>query len=286
MIEPQPSPPEGYAGPRRSHRPRPAEAGRNAEVLPLIDKDYLDAAGYDLCCGAYAKLPEWFVAELKSRGDVLELACGTGRIAIPLAQQGIAVTGLDYSKPMLDLARKKAKEKKVQIQWVPGDMRSFDLKRKFGTVLLLYNALWHLHELSDLERCLACVRRHLKPGGVFILDVFTPSFAYLTRDPNLRYPAYSYVDPQTGELVKFTESYRYEPDTQMARAVRYLGETDQVVGGVNLRMYFPRELDALLKYNGLAIQNKYGSWDREPFFTKSQHQLYFCEGSMLPAESE
>ncbi len=254
------------------------ESGR-LNVNPSIDKDYLDAEGYDLCCGAYAVLPDWFTNELKSRGDVLELAFGTGRIAIPLAQQGIAVTGLDYSKPMLDLARKKAQEKGVRIEWVAGDMRAIDLGRGFGAVLLLYNALWHLHELADVEQFLECVRRHLKPEGVFVLDVLTPSFTYLTRDPKRRYPSSSYVDPKTGGEVHITESYRYEPDTQISRIVRYRGDTDQVVGGLNLRMYFPRELDALLKYNGLVIQKKYGSWNREPFGPTSNHQLYFCSGA-------
>lgn len=71
-------------------------------------------------------------------------------------------------------------------------------------------------------------------------------------------------------------TYQYEPDTQIARSVHYTGDTDEVVGGLNLRMYFPQELDAMLHYNGLTIQQKWGGWDRSPFGPGSNHQLYPC----------
>ena len=88
-----------------------------------IDKDYLTAERYDQYYGAYATLPEWFLEELPLRGEVLELACGTGRIAIPLAEHGIEVTGIDYSEPMLRLARSKAESKGVKVDWNLADMR-------------------------------------------------------------------------------------------------------------------------------------------------------------------
>jgi len=72
-----------------------------------IDADYLAPAKYDQYYGAYATLPDWFLAELASREKILELACGTGRIAIPLAEHGLEVTGIDYSEPMLSLAKAK-----------------------------------------------------------------------------------------------------------------------------------------------------------------------------------
>ena len=58
--------------------------------------------------------------------------------------------------------------------------------------------------------------------------------------------------------------------------VHYRGDSDEIVGGLNLRMYFPQELDALLKYNGLRIKEKFGNWDREVFRPDSKHQLCFC----------
>ena len=151
-----------------------------------IDADYLAPAKYDQYYGAYATLPDWFLAELASREKVLELACGTGRIAIPLAEHGLEVTGIDYSEPMLSLARAKAEGKQVRANWICDDICRFDTGRQYGSILLLSNALWHLHDLADFEECIRCVKRHLAPGGYFILDVFVPGLEILNRDPSRR----------------------------------------------------------------------------------------------------
>jgi SAM-dependent methyltransferase len=242
----------------------------------VIDSDYLAPERYDQYCGAYASIPDWFLAELSARREILELACGTGRIAIPLAQQGMNVTGIDYSKPMLDLAKSKAQTQKVHIDWMLGDVRSFELKKKFQAILMLSNALWHLHENSDVSRCLKRVRQHLFSDGLFVLDVFVPGIEHLNRDPKRRYPFANYLDDETGETVEVKETYRYEADTQMSHVVHYKENSDEIVDGLTLRMYFPKELDALLEYNGMKTDKKFGSWDREPFGPNSKHQLYFC----------
>lgn len=242
-----------------------------------IDLHYRRAELYDQYYGEYAEPAAWLVEEVRQRGEVLELACGTGRIAIPLAERGLAVTGIDYAPEMLVLAREKAREKGVSVEWAEGDMRSFELGRKFGSVLLLSNALWHLHEIADFAACMRCVRRHLAPGGVFVLSLFIPGIAILARDPDTRYPFSSYVDQESGEEVQVMEQYRYEPDTQIGRVVHYKGDTDEVVGTLNLRMYFPKELDALLAYNGLKVVDKFGAWDRSPFGAESNNQIYRCQ---------
>lgn len=241
-----------------------------------IDADYLDAERYDQFYGEYAEPDDWLVELLLQRSSVLELACGTGRIAIPLAQRGLSVTGIDYCEPMLDLAQNKVREAQVQVELAQCDFRAFDLGKKFGSILLLFNALWHVHERHDFAALMQCVRRHLQPDGLFVLDVFVPALEFLHRDPQQRYPFSSYTDPETGAQVQVTETYSYEPDTQISRLVHYKGTTDEIVGGLNLRMYFPQELDALLECNGMAIDQKFGSWDRTPFDASSNHQLYLC----------
>ncbi len=76
--------------------------------------------------------------------------------------------------------------------------------------------------------------------------------------------------------MQVTETYRYEADTQIARLVHYRGDSDEIVGGLNLRMYFAKELDALLAYNGFRINEKFCDWDRGAFARGSRHQLCFC----------
>jgi SAM-dependent methyltransferase len=244
-----------------------------------IDLHYRQAELYDQYYGEYAEPAAWLVEEMRQRGEVLELACGTGRLAIPLAARGLQVTGIDYTPEMLALAKEKAKEKSASVEWVEGDMRSFELGRKFGSVLLLSNALWHLHEIADFEACMRCVHRHLAPGGIFVLSLFIPALDILARNPDKRYPFSSYTDSNSGEEVQVMEQYRYEPDTQIGRVVHYKGDTDEVVGTLNLRMYFPKELDALLAYNDLRVLGKFGDWDQNPFGPGSNNQIYICEAA-------
>ena len=241
-----------------------------------IDADYLDPDKYDQYYGTYREPHDWLVERLLERNSVMELACGTGRIAIPLAQRGLSVTGIDYSKPMLDHAREKAREAHVDIELALCDFRDFDLAMKFGSILLLANALCHVHERADFEAMIQCVRRHLAPDGVFVLNIYVPGLDFLNRDPELRYPFSAYTDRETGERVEVTQTYRYETNTQIARIVNYKGITDEIVGDLNLRMYFPQELDALLEYNGMTIDEKFGGWNRAPFDASSEDQLYFC----------
>ena len=147
-----------------------------------IDADYLAPAKYDQYYGAYATLPDWFLAELASRERVLELACGTGRIAIPLAEHGIEVTGIDYSEPMLSLARSKADGRQVKVEWIRDDIRRFDIGRQYGSILLLYNALWHLHDLADFEECIRCVAASSRSGWLLHFGRLCP----WARDPQSR----------------------------------------------------------------------------------------------------
>jgi hypothetical protein len=68
-------------------------------------------------------------------------------------------------------------------------------------VLLLFNALWHVHEVADFERCMRCVRQHLQPGGIFVLSLYIPAISILARDPDKRYPFSSYIDRKSGMRV-------------------------------------------------------------------------------------
>ena len=101
----------------------------------------------------------------------LELACGSGRIAVPLAREGVRLVGLDNSPAMLARAREKSAGL-AGVEWVEGDMRSFDLGRLFGLVIIPVASLQPLLTTEDQMACLRCAHRHLAPGGrlAFELD--------------------------------------------------------------------------------------------------------------------
>lgn len=240
---------------------------------------YEDARLYDALGQAQfggGDLSYWEQQCARSSGPVLELACGSGRLTIPLAEGGVDIEGLDISPAMLALARQKAEANGLTLSWSLSDCTDFDLARRFGVIFLPNNSLAHLLTRQDLANCLACVRRHLAVGGRFGLDYFNPSLPLLMRDPTSRHPVAAFLHPDTGEQVVVTESSAYDAATQINHIRwfwRFGGRDEEVVSDLPMRVYFPQELDALLSCAGFVIEEKYGDYDLAPFTTTSQKQL-------------
>jgi SAM-dependent methyltransferase len=210
---------------------------------------------------------------------VLELACGTGRLTIPLKKAGVDITGLDLAAPMLKRAAAKAADAGVKIKFVNGDARAFRLGRSFKLIFMAFNSMQHLGRLEDLEGLFASVKKHLAPGGRFIFDVFNPDPLCLVRDPQELLPVAYYDDPAGGGKMLVNEQYSYDKDTQISRIIwHYRRERDghTVKKSLNLRCFFPQELPALLKYNGFRVAARYGNFRRAPFKGKHLKQVFIC----------
>ena len=241
---------------------------------------YLDGRHYDCM---YAPSDEqarfWADRAREAGGPILELACGTGRVTIPLAREGFDVTGIDLAPSMLERAREKAAAEGVALEWVEGDIRGFDLGRRFDLIFLPGNTVCHLLDRESLEACLASVRAHLTPKGRFVVTVFVPDPSKLRDVSTEREPYAEYDDPDGRGRVVVTCDYRYERDTQIKRIKtyhRFAGVDEEVTGRLDMRMYFPQELDALLEYNGLEIVHKWGGLDERPFDADSELQVVVC----------
>lgn len=213
----------------------------------------------------------------KYGGPILDLACGTGRMTIPIAKEGISVIGLDISAKMLDQAKRNAKNENLEIEWIEADMTNFNLGKKFSLILIPAAAVNWVLENRSIENCLSCVKTHLKRNGRFIFNVFNPNLEILQRDPSNVYPVYEYPDPNGEGNVNVTESNTYDKATQINYVNSYhkIGE-QEIIKKLNLRMYFPQELDALLYYNGFIIDHKYGNFNEEPFNSDSNMQIIIC----------
>jgi SAM-dependent methyltransferase len=242
---------------------------------------YRDGRHYDLENAWFVEDIPFFLSMVQRYGQpVLELACGTGRITLPIAEAGYRVTGLDLSAGMLATARAKAAGRGLDVEWVQADCRTFDLGRQFALVLFPFNSIAHLHDLESIEACFARVRAHLAPHGRFVIDMFNPRLEYLTRQPGVaRRPVAEYDDPDGGGPVIITEDNVYDRANQVNYIKWYFsigGQEEVMVQDLNMRMFFPQELDALLKYNGLPVDAKYGDYDGSPFLSDSPKQLVVC----------
>jgi SAM-dependent methyltransferase len=244
---------------------------------------YWDGRHYDLQTRDFVEDIAFYEHRIGRFGQpVLELACGTGRITIPLAEKGIEITGVDLSDPMLARAQEKAASKGIEIDWHQEDCRTFRLKKLFRLIFIPFNSITHLHRRKDLEALLARVQEHLHEEGRFIIDVFNPSLDILRRDPDGRFPVAEYDDPDSRGRVVITESNHYDTATQINHITWYyrIGEHENVrVVENNMRILYPQELDDLLYYNGFAVEAKYGDYDRSPFEARSPKQLTICRSA-------
>jgi len=221
----------------------------------------------------------YLAAAKKARGPVLELACGTGRLAIPLKKAGVDIAGLDYAGPMLVRARAKAAAAGVKIDFRRGDARRFKLGRKFKLIFIAFNSMQHFGKREELEGLFRCVKAHLAPGGLFIFDVFSPDPHYLTRDPEELLPVAYYEDPAGGGKILVNETYSYDREAQVSRLVwHYRSEKTgkTVKKSLNLRCFFPQELLELVHYNGFKVLKRYGDFKRAPFGPDSMKQVVVC----------
>ncbi len=201
-------------------------------------------------------------------GSVLEYGAGNGRIALPIARAGFRVTGLDMSRPMLDDFETRVSTEPAQVRrritLRQGDMRLVRLGKRFDLVTCPFNAFLHLYTRSDVERFLARVHAHLGPGGVFAFDISIPNAHELVRDPNRAYFCPRFRYPETGEMVRYTERFDYDQARQILFVtMEFIPEPrpkESWVTPLAHRQFFPQELEALLHYNGFAIDETWGDY--------------------------
>jgi ubiquinone/menaquinone biosynthesis C-methylase UbiE len=215
---------------------------------------------------------------------VLELACGTGRISIPIAREGVRVVGLDRSAEMLAVARNKSAGLD-NVRWVEGDMAGFDLGERFGLVFIPYRSFLLLTAVADQKACLAAARRHLAPGGRLALNFFNPGLLRLADWFRTRTPRVT-----TSEVTKagtrfagtrFEESQTFSLAEQVTDVRHTLEELDdagvivsRVYRNMRLRYVFRYEMEHLLALSGFEVEALYGGFEGEPFTDASSEMVW------------
>jgi SAM-dependent methyltransferase len=223
-----------------------------------------------------------YMAVADSRpGAVLELACGSGQLTVPLARPGRRVVGIDLSRPMLDAAERRATAAGASAEFMEADMRAFDVGRDFELVFVARNSLLHLSTVEDFVATFAAVRRHLAPGGLFAFDVFNPNVRMLAQPAGERAFVMRAPSEEHGELTVEATS-DYDAETQVNRATWYIsapGRPDAWVSPLHLRSIFPQELPLLLAAGGFRLLSRAGNLSGAAFTSSSARQVCVCEAS-------
>jgi SAM-dependent methyltransferase len=201
----------------------------------------------------YAKLAR------RLKGPVLEYGIGNGRVALAIAKAGVHVTGIDLSQPMLDSLEATLetlpKQLRARVAYHQGDMREVSLGQRFPLVIAPFNCVLHLYTRQDMEAFLERVREHLSPGGRFVFDFSVPHGEDLSRDPDKAFGAPRIKHPTTGQLTRYAERFEYDRLRQLLLIKMEFspeGEGKPWTVPLTHRQFFPREMEALLHYNGFS----------------------------------
>jgi len=252
---------------------------------------YADAALYDY---EYRRrrADVTFYRELAKRrgGPILELGCGSGRVTLPLARDGHAVTGIDQSAGMLAKLRARVEAAPgavgSRIRMHEGDLCTFGIGVTFPLAIAAFNVLEHLYTRGELHACLERVAAHLAPGGAFAFDVQMPDLAWLIRDPAKRWAKTRFTDPVTKRAMFYSTNHDYDPVGQIANIRLYYDPVDgkgpSRIVKLSQRKYFPAELEALVAHAGFRVVERYGDFAWKPLDGTAESQVLICERAAIP----
>ena len=211
-----------------------------------------------------------FLARLAGRRAALELAVGTGRIALPLTRAGVRVDGIELSQDMVDRMREKPDGDTVEVTM--GDMSRVTTGRTYGLVYLVYNTIGNLLTQDDQVRCFENAARHLADDGVFVLECRVPAAP--------AWPGHQRVAAERIEVDQVVlDVGRYDPLTQILdeNQIR-LGSEGVGFGPIRLRLAQPPEFDLMARIAGLRLRDRWGGWNGEPYTAASWRHVSVYEG--------
>lgn len=241
---------------------------------------------YDLEFGKKHPLPDMpFYLEYAHRqcgkgggkGDILDLGCGTGRVALILAEEGFYVTGLDISKPMLDIFRKKLSVKSEnhpelikRVEIIQGDMTAFSLSRKYTLITAPFRTIQTLPDEDDLDGMFCCVREHLSDDGIFIVNAHNPAEDQLDEK---WCRAEEFIDEVTDEQTGITVAHydcleRIDTVKQIlygynAYSITYSdNRIERLIEPLQLKYYFKSQLIEKVEHSGLKVLEEFSRYDK------------------------
>ncbi len=203
-----------------------------------------------------------FLAQLARGGPALELAIGTGRIALPLAAQGLRVDGVDIAPAMV--AELRAQPGGEALAVTQGDFADVPVEGSYTLIYIVWNTFFNLLTQDDQVRCFANVAAHLADGGVFVIETYVPAFLY--RLQNNQYVEAEAIEVDAVRL----DVLRHDPVTQVIEESHVtLGAGGMRFNPVVQRYAWPSELDLMAGMAGLRLRERWGGWKGEAFTGES-----------------
>jgi SAM-dependent methyltransferase len=201
---------------------------------------------------------------LAAGGRVLELAIGTGRVAVPLAERGVPVTGIELSAPMVARLREKADESAIPV--VLGDMATARAPGEYRLVYLVFNTISNLLSQDEQVACFRNAARHLEPGGRFVIELWVPDLRRLPPDRDatveVSEPGYLLVD-----------TYDVLRQHVVSHHVRFDESRQATLGRSPHRYVWPAELDLMGRLGGFELESRHADWSGAEFTATSDSHV-------------
>lgn len=230
-------------------------------------------------------IPFYLDYAIQCGGEVLEGACGTGRILMPIAKAGVPVTGFDISKDMLDVAQKKIEQldqaEQARISLVHDDLTNFEIGKTFDLIIIAYRSFQCLVTKKEQGACLTCVHKHLTDDGLFILDLFAPKHDYLAeKERSLQLSPF--FDKTLGVEVTRRAEDEYNLAEQTLKEDRFYEWTDMhgkpqsYKWSFQLGYLFRYEAQLLLEQYGFTVMDVFGDFKKAPYDYYSGEQIFIA----------
>lgn len=223
------------------------------------------ADAYDRYYPGYSATAVATLQDLAGNGGALELGIGTGRVALPLLETGVAVQGIDASEAMVARLRSKPRGEAIPVHI--GDFADVGVDGRFSLVYVLVNTFFALLTQADQVRCFKNVARHLTEGGVFVLEAFVPDLGRFRGGQEVR------AVSQDDDEVRLDVS-QIDPVNQLVTAHQVVvGSRGTHLYPVRIRYAWPGELDLMAQLAGMSLKCRWGDWDQRPFTAASQSHI-------------
>jgi SAM-dependent methyltransferase len=224
-----------------------------------------------------------------SPGEVLELGCGTGRVLIPIARSGKKITGIDSSPRMLAQCKARLMSEPAAVREKAtvevGDMRSLDMGRTFGLVIIPFRPFQHLIDIAEQIATLQSAHRHLEPGGRLVFDVFNINPRYFVdehrADEREDTPETPLPNGRTFRRTGRVTSVYIAEQFSEVELIYYVrngnGKTERLVQSFPMRWFWRNEVEHLLARCGFQIESVFGDFDRSPLTDSSPEMIFVAQ---------
>jgi SAM-dependent methyltransferase len=204
-----------------------------------------------------------FLSKIADRKNALELAIGTGRIAVPLSQKGIQVDGIDFSIAMIEQLRLQPGGEKLNV--VEGNIVDIPIEGKYQLIYIVWNSFFNILTQEDQVKCFQSISKHLLSEGLFVIEAYVPDFLFKVNKEQYVNAEMILSDEVKIDILQHNSAVQIIEENHVKLSKKGI-EFNPVVQ----RYAWPSELDLMANIAGMELKNRWGSWNKRPFDSKCE----------------